>query len=117
MQVAAPVLLREGAHVRDQIRARIAANLATLRRLAGDYPAVRVLTCEGGWSAVLQVPAVESEETLVLRLLSEDHVLVHPGYFFDFPREAFLVVSLLVEPDRFEQGVTRLLARAAALAS
>jgi alanine-synthesizing transaminase len=117
VQVAAPMLLREGANVRAQIHTRVAANLSRLRDLAAEFPAARVLTCEGGWSAVLQVPAVESEETLVLRLLSEDHVLVHPGYFFDFPREAFLVVSLLVEPGLFEQGVTRLLARAAALAS
>jgi len=112
VQVAAPSLLREGAQIRAQIQARVAANLARLRELAVDHPAVQVLPCEGGWSAVLQVPAVQSEEALVLDLLNEDHVLVHPGYFFDFEREAFVVVSLLVEPAVFERGVTRLLARA-----
>ena len=54
-----------------------------------------MLEPEGGWSAVLRVPAIESEETLVLRLLDDADVLVHPGYFFDFADEAFLVVSLL----------------------
>ena len=62
---------------------------------------------------MIQVPATETEETLALRLLEQDHVLVHPGYFFDFPREAFLVASLLPEPDRFEAAATRVLARAA----
>jgi hypothetical protein len=54
---------------------------------------------------------MQSEESLVLQLLEQDHVLVHPGYFFDFPREAFLVLSLLPHPDVFDRGVSRVLAR------
>jgi hypothetical protein len=54
---------------------------------------------------------MQSEESLVLQLLEQDHVLVHPGYFFDFPREAFLVLSLLPSPDVFDRAVSRLLAR------
>jgi alanine-synthesizing transaminase len=114
VQMAASMLLEEGARVRAQILTRVSSNLSRLREVAADYPAVGVLTCEGGWSAVVQVPALRSEEALVLQLLDEEHVLVHPGYFFDFPREAFVVVSLLVEPDSFRQGVSRLLNRATA---
>jgi hypothetical protein len=58
------------------------------------------------------VPAVRSEEELALDLLDRDRVVVHPGYFFDFPREAFLVVSLLSPPDAFAEGVRRVVARA-----
>jgi hypothetical protein len=54
---------------------------------------------------------MQSEESLVLQLLEQDHVLVHPGYFFDFPREAFLVLSLLPPPLVFDRAVSRLLAR------
>jgi hypothetical protein len=36
---------------------------------------------------------------------------VHPGFFFDFAHEAFLVVSLLPEPDTFAEGIRRLLER------
>ena len=61
---------------------------------------------------MLRVPAVESEEALVLRLLHDAHVLVHPGYFFDFAHEAFVVVSLLPEPRVFEEGVGRLVTHA-----
>jgi hypothetical protein len=61
---------------------------------------------------VLKVPAFRSEEQLVLDLLVNDHVLVHPGYFFDFEAEAYLVVSLIVEPNAFDRGVDRVLARA-----
>jgi hypothetical protein len=114
VQVAAPALLRFGAGIRSQIQERISSNLRRLRALAAEYPAVRVLTCEGGWSAVVQVPSILSEESLVLQLLDEDHVLVHPGYFFDFDREAYVIVSLLVEPTQFDRGVSLLLTRATA---
>lgn len=112
VQVAAGVLLERAVPVRDQIRARTARNLRALRAACAAAPAATVLTTEGGWSAVVQVPAVRAEEQLVVALVAEDGVLVHPGYFFDFPREAFVVVSLLPEPDTFDAGVSYLLARA-----
>ena len=117
VQVAAPSLIEQGALVRAQILARVRGNLATLRTLAAACPEVTVLPVEGGWSAVLQVPAVRAEEALVLDLLDQDDVLVHPGYFFDFPREAYIVVSLLPLPAVFEPAVTRVLRRAAAAAA
>ena len=80
VQVAAPSLIQHGALVRAQILARVRANLATLRGLAADFSSVDVLPVEGGWSAVLQVPAVRAEEALALELLDLDDVLVHPGY-------------------------------------
>ena len=112
VQHAVPALLAVGETVAAQIAERIRANYRTLRRLAADHPASRVLRAEGGWYAVIQAPATRSEETLVLELLERDHVLVHPGYFYDFPREAFLVVSLLPDPDLLSQGVRRVLDRA-----
>jgi alanine-synthesizing transaminase len=112
VQVAAPALLARAAVVRAQLQARIARNLTALREASEPWSAATVLRTEGGWSAVVQVPALRSEEDLVVTLVTEDGVLVHPGFFFDFPREAFLVLSLIVEPRRFDAGVTRLLARA-----
>ena len=113
VQLAAERLLAAGASVAAQIRARIANNHRTLARLVAGSPAAGLLRTEGGWYAVIQVPATATEEALALELLEKDHVLVHPGYFFDFPREAFLVTSLLPDPERFEPALTRLLARAA----
>ena len=76
-----------------------------------EHSAERLLATEGGWYATLEIPRHGSEEELVLRLLAEDNVLVHPGYFFDFPREAFLVLSLLPKAEDFREAVERLLAR------
>jgi alanine-synthesizing transaminase len=113
VQIAAPALCDAAIDVRRQIQRRLRLNLHALRTAAASYPATRVLPVEGGWSAVIQLPATQSEEALVLTLLNDDHVIVHPGYFFDFDRESFVVVSLLVEPAVFERGIARLLARAA----
>ncbi len=111
-QVALPRLLERGAVVRDAIRARTARNLAALREAVAATPAVTLLPPAGGWCAVVQVPSLVSEEALVLTLLELDGVLVQPGYFFDFPREAFVVVSLLVDPGIFAPAIARVLARA-----
>jgi hypothetical protein len=113
VQAAAADLIERGTAIRSQILARVQRNLESLRELAIAHPSVTVLRVEGGWSAVAQVPQLRAEEALVLELLEKDDVLVHPGYFFDFDREAFVVVSLLVEPATFDQAVTRLLPRAA----
>lgn len=113
VQIAAADLIERGAAIRGQILSRVKQNLETLRSHAVATPSISVLAAEGGWSAVLQVPSLQPEEALMLDLLEKDDVLVHPGYFFDFPREAFVVVSLLVEPAVFEKGARRLLARAA----
>ncbi len=113
VQAAAAELIERGAAIRAQIQARLKRNLESLRTHATAFPAVAVLPVEGGWSAVLQVPSVGSEESLILALLDQDEVLVHPGYFFDFPREAIIVISLLVEPALFDGAIARVLPRVA----
>jgi hypothetical protein len=111
VQVAAPALIARGAEVRGAILERIRTNLATLERAVADHPSVQLLRPDAGWSAVLRIPATRAEEDVVLDLLEADGVLVHPGYFFDFPTEAYLVVSLLPPPDVFDEGVRRLMNR------
>lgn len=110
VQVAAASLIEGGAAVRAAILQRVRANLVTLRKLVAGRPDVTLLEPEAGWSAVIQIPATEPEEQTVLRLLTERGVLVHPGYFFDFSREAFLVLSLLPEEAVFAEGAKRVLA-------
>jgi aspartate/methionine/tyrosine aminotransferase len=105
VQVAAPTLLERGAAVRAQILERIRGNYATLRDLVTRDSGMTLLPTDGGWSAVVRIPATRSEESLVLDLIARDRVVVHPGYFFDFPHEAFLVISLLPEPKVFARGI------------
>jgi alanine-synthesizing transaminase len=114
VQLAAPLLIERGHGVRTQIQARIEANLRALERAVARAPGCTLLRPEAGWTAVLRVPATRAEEDLVLDLLEEDRVLIMPGYFYDFPREAYLVVSLLPDPAVFNEAVARVLARAEA---
>jgi alanine-synthesizing transaminase len=109
VQLAARTLLERGATIRQQIQTRVSANYRCLAARAASAPACEVLSAEGGWYAILRVPSFCSEEELVMQLLSEVHVLAHPGYFFDFSRESYLVVSLLTPADDFGEGVSRIL--------
>jgi alanine-synthesizing transaminase len=109
VQIAAPSLLECGAAIRSQIHQRVRDNLAMLRDAASSFPACDVFKIEGGWSAVVRVPATRAEDQLVLGLLDAEGIVVHPGYFFDFPREAFLVMSLLPQTEILREGVLRVL--------
>lgn len=100
-------LLEIGAGIRRQILARVRGNRAILHSARGSGAAWDVLPADGGWYAVIRVPRVLPEEDWALRLLDRDGVYVHPGHLFDFPQEAYLVVSLLPPADVFTQAVRR----------
>jgi len=104
IQEALPEVLERSRPVRDAILARCSRNLATARTLARRLPAVEVVVPQAGWSVVVRFPRVISEEALALDLLEQRGVAVHPGYFFDFDVEGYLVASLLPEPAIFETG-------------
>ncbi len=107
VQCAAPDLLRLGRSIRASIAQRTARNTAAARqRFAGNSP-FRVLNSEGGWYAVIEAPRIRTEEDWTLELLNNG-TLVQPGYFFDFDREAYLVVSSLAKEEIFDQGLARI---------
>jgi alanine-synthesizing transaminase len=109
VQHAVRALLLAGAAVRAEILERIRANARELRQLAKDYRSIEILPVEAGWSSVLRVPSTRSEEEIIIDLLERAAVVVHPGFFFDFAHEAFLVVSLLPPPAIFSEGVRRVM--------
>jgi aspartate/methionine/tyrosine aminotransferase len=109
VQHAAPALIAAGAPVRARILERIRENDRMLREIGQAYPSIEVLPADAGWSAVLRVPSTRSEEDLAIELMEHASVVVHPGFFFDFPHEAFLVVSLLPDPGAFADGIRRVM--------
>jgi len=104
VQRALPGALQLAPRIRSSILARLRENLATVRGLSG----IELFEPAGGWSAVLRFSHPGSDEDLALEILDCEGVLVHPGYFFDFATDDFLVLSLLPEPSRFEEGVGRI---------
>jgi aspartate/methionine/tyrosine aminotransferase len=111
VQAAAAELIERGGAIRSAIQRRIRRNHSALTTAVASHPSIELLRAEAGWSAVLRVPSTRSEEQLVSELLEADDVLVHPGFFFDFPHEAFVIISLLPAPDVFDEGVRRMLNR------
>jgi aspartate/methionine/tyrosine aminotransferase len=108
VQWAMPQWLAGRQQIQDQIRRRVTANLAELDRQLGDGGLVRRLEVEGGWYAVLRIPALRPDEQTARELLDRG-VWVHPGHFFGMPESGWLVVSLLAPEQEFRTGVTRLL--------
>lgn len=109
IQAAAPTLLAQRHGIQRQLLTRVQSNLAELDRQLSEQQACSRLEIEGGWYAVLRVPATRSDEELALELL-EDAVYVHPGHFYDFPGEGYLVVSLIAPERDFSEGIEKLLA-------
>jgi len=95
--------------IQDQVMARLKTNRAELKRRVAQVEGLRVTPAEGGWQSILEVPSTRTDEAWALEILSREGVLVHPGYFFDFPGEGHLVISLLPPPDIFAEGVDRML--------
>lgn len=106
VQVALPELLRIAPRIRSAISARTRTNLEALRARFAAIASAHVLPVEGGWSAVVRVPRVMTDEELALLLL-ERGVVVQPGFFFDFEQEGYVVLSLLTREDVFAEGVER----------
>jgi aspartate/methionine/tyrosine aminotransferase len=108
-QLALPGLLAQRRPIQAQIRRRVAANRRQLAQQLASHPACRVLEAEGGWYAVLRVPAMGPDEGLALSLLRRHAVQVHPGHFYGFEGEGYLVLSLIVPQNRLREGLRRLL--------
>jgi aspartate/methionine/tyrosine aminotransferase len=108
VQLAAPAFLDLRGGLQAQLQQRIAANLAHLDHVLGSQSPITRLEREGGWYAVLRAPASAQDDALAVDLLERFSVLVHPGHFFNFPRDGFLVLSLITPEAEFLEGVQRL---------
>jgi aspartate/methionine/tyrosine aminotransferase len=110
VQLALPTFLDLRRGFQEQVMNRVRKNLTELdKQLSAQNSCVR-LEVEGGWYAVLRVPAIRSDEELAIELLNKHGVHVHPGHFYDFPTDGYLIVSLITPERDFKEGINRLLA-------
>ena len=109
VQLALPLFLLQCGSFQKQLMERVRRNLADLDRQLSLQKVCSRLALEGGWYAVLRVPATGSDEELALSLLNQSGVYVHPGHFYDLPHEGFLVVSLISQEDESSHGLASLL--------
>ena len=109
VQLAAPALLSTRKQFQRQLLERVRTNLAELDRALVRQDSCSRLETQGGWNTVLRVPAVRSDEDLAVELVSGPGVHVHPGHFYDFPRDGHAVLSLITPPDIFREGIAKFL--------
>ncbi|HEU4416183.1 MAG TPA: pyridoxal phosphate-dependent aminotransferase [Candidatus Angelobacter sp.] len=109
IQLAAPALLQQRISFQQQLMARVRANLAELDSQIALARKLSRLEIEGGWYAVVRVPATRPDEDLALDLLEKHDVYVHPGHFYDFASDGYLVLSLITPEPDFKEGLNRLL--------
>ena len=109
VQLALPTLLQQHVAFQQQLRVRLRSNLKELDAQLAKQTLVERLKVEGGWHVPLRVPATRSDEDLAIELLEKQSVLVHPGHFYDFSSDGFLVISLLPTREEFRKGVRKLI--------
>jgi len=109
VQLAIPAFLEQRHAFQQQVMARVRKNIAEFDVQLAAQESCRRLHTEGGWYAVLRVPATRSDEDLAVDLLTTKNVYVHPGHFYDFPADGYLIVSLITPEPDFAEGVRRLL--------
>jgi alanine-synthesizing transaminase len=105
IQWALPALLEQRQGFQRQLQARVNENLAELDQQLARQKLCSRLEVEGGWNAVIRVPATRPDEELALELLAAKGVYVHPGHFYDFASEGYLVVSLITPASEFAAGI------------
>jgi aspartate/methionine/tyrosine aminotransferase len=108
-QWAIPTLFAQRDSIQTQLRERVRTNREELSRRLVGQTTYELLEAEAGWYAVLRVPCDRSDEDRAINLMRQQHVIVHPGHFFDFPRDGFLVISLITPVHEFAEGLSRLL--------
>jgi alanine-synthesizing transaminase len=109
IQWAAAVLLEQRKNIQRQLLDRVLANLSELDRQLAAQTTCQRLSVEAGWYTVLRVPVTQTDEELAVDLLRRKSVLVHPGHFYDFPSDGYLVLSLITQEPEFAEASARVL--------
>jgi aspartate/methionine/tyrosine aminotransferase len=109
IQWATATLLEQRKSIQQQLLTRVLANLKELDRQLAAQKTCQRLDVKGGWYAVLRVPVTQTDEELAVALLRKKSVLVHPGHFYDFPSDGYLILSLITPEQDFAEGIGRLL--------
>ena len=111
IQLALPSFLQQRSGFQKQLIVRVHSNLRELDRQIAAQDSCSRLEVEGGWYVILRVPATRPDEDLAVDLLESSDVYVHPGHFYDFPSDGYLIASLITPEPNFAEGIRRLLAR------
>jgi len=107
IQNALPEIMSLRSSFQEKFINRLKSSLNFIKESFKNSP-FQPLKAGGGWTLILEVPKIISEEEWALRLLEEENCFTYPGYFFDFEKEAFLSISLILQPEKLKEGINRI---------
>lgn len=110
IQEALPALFAEGAPFLADYRREVRRRRDLAVELLQEDPAFRFHPPQGGFYLTLSVTKdlPFDEETLVIRLMEEEGVFLHPGYFYDDESGTHLVLSFLHQEPELRAGIAAL---------
>jgi alanine-synthesizing transaminase len=109
IQLALPTFLDQRHSFQKQVLTRVKRNLGELDRQLTLRKTCTRLEIEGGWYAIVRVPATRTDDELAVDLLTKKGIYVHPGHFYDFPKDGHLIVSLIMPEREFAEGCRQML--------
>jgi alanine-synthesizing transaminase len=109
IQLAMPTFLGHRGGFQKQVLTRVRRNVGELDRQLMVRKSCSRLEIEGGWYAVVRVPVTQSDEDLAVDLLMKRGIYVHPGHFYDFATDGYLIVSLIMPERDFAEGCRQML--------
>jgi alanine-synthesizing transaminase len=109
IQLALPIFLQQRHGFQKQVLTRVRRNVGELDRQLMMRKACSRLEIEGGWYAVVRVPATRTDDDLAVDLLTKKGIYVHPGHFYDFATAGYLIVSLIMPEREFAEGCRQML--------
>ena len=105
-QWAFAALLEQRRSLQPQVLERVRQNWTHLRATVSKTDVFELLEVEGGWYAVLRTRNHWADEELAIEILQQTHTLVHPGHFYDFAADGYIVLSLITPVAYFQRGVS-----------
>lgn len=106
---ATPEILEKSPFIQNQIKERIKTNFKFLEDSAKSEKKIKLLGYEGGWYCVIKIKGKIDDDNFALKLLEEKYVFIHPGYFYDFEKDGYIVISLILPEQVFKTGIERIL--------
>jgi aspartate/methionine/tyrosine aminotransferase len=110
IQKALPSLFSEGKEFLEFYRKEVGHRRELAASLLKKIPEIGFVEPVGGFYLTAEVTKNFgfSEEEFVIRLMEEEGVFVHPGYFYDYEKGTHLVISCLSDPERLKEGLLKL---------
>ncbi len=114
IQETLPVLFSEGWSFVEEYKKVVRKRRSLMIELLQNIPNLQFNIPQGAFYCMLDLSKTEhahrlkDEEALVIQLMQETGVFIHPGYFYDYEKGSHGVISFLCSPEKLSKGLEKL---------